>query len=376
MNTQPAAVKRTFAGLEVCRILCAFAVVIWHYQHFFFTGILTNPAPMAERLNFPFYRVFALLYNHGFFAVSIFWVISGFIFYWKYGDSIHTRATSAAKFGVLRFSRLYPLHLATLILVALLQLAYLRSHPSSFIYPTDPRHFVLQLCFASNWLNAHETFNGPVWSVSVEILIYALFFCLVYFVRPSIAQCVIAVGLAKLLLHLHVHSPLVACIEFFFAGGLLHRVDLAVRAEHRKVIFAGCAFAAAALLFVLHAHIIPLTQTVSLILAVLVVNSFILADEIFSFLHRIAWVGNLTYASYLIHFPIQLSLVIIFDALRIPRSLFLSPFAFTGFFAATFGLAWAVYYSYERGMQDMIRARWFGLDQRKAVAAAESAVPS
>jgi peptidoglycan/LPS O-acetylase OafA/YrhL len=25
-------------GIEVLRFICAFAILIWHYQHFFFTG--------------------------------------------------------------------------------------------------------------------------------------------------------------------------------------------------------------------------------------------------------------------------------------------------------------------------------------------------
>jgi peptidoglycan/LPS O-acetylase OafA/YrhL len=104
------------------------------------------------------------------------------------------------------------------------------------------------------------------------------------------------------------------------------------------------------------------------------VNTFILVDEYCRFFARIAWVGNLTYSSCLIHFPIQLSLVMVIDALHEPRTLFLSPVAFLTFFAVTFGLAWTVYHLYEMPMQEMIRTRWFAASMRPVVVPAVSAV--
>jgi len=78
----------------------------------------------------------------------------------------------AWQFFVLRFSRLYPLHFATLIFVATLQLGSLSLDGYSIVYPcNDVYHFVLNLFFASVWgFEQCASFNAPVWSVSVEVV--------------------------------------------------------------------------------------------------------------------------------------------------------------------------------------------------------------
>jgi peptidoglycan/LPS O-acetylase OafA/YrhL len=98
-------------GLELLRLASAMAVLVYHYNHF-----PKIPAAVAiARNNIPFYEWLWPLYDYGQFGVQFFWGISGYIFFWKYGEAIHARAISAKHFFWLRFSRLYPLHLATLL---------------------------------------------------------------------------------------------------------------------------------------------------------------------------------------------------------------------------------------------------------------------
>ncbi len=66
-------------GIELLRFASAVAVLVFHYQHFAFSG--------GEQVNFvareqPFYSVLHLFYNYGFYGVQVFWCISGFIFFW------------------------------------------------------------------------------------------------------------------------------------------------------------------------------------------------------------------------------------------------------------------------------------------------------
>ena len=65
------------------------------------------------------------------------------------------------------------------MLIALLQYVYSRSHGQYFIYQNNSVHaFIAQIFFASNWFSGQtDSFNGPIWSISVEILIYFIFFC-------------------------------------------------------------------------------------------------------------------------------------------------------------------------------------------------------
>ena len=68
--------------------------------------------------------------------------------------------------------------------------------------------------------------------------------------------------------------------------------------------------------------------------------------------------GNLTYASYLVHFPIQILFVLITDSHRIPREAYLSPGLFLLFMTAVFVSSFLIYRYYEMPIQDMIRAKW------------------
>src|ERR1700722_15997927 len=110
MSSRPNSGKQ-FAGLEIARFLCALAVMSWHYQVFFVTVVLpAHDLPIGTGEKFPLYLIFSFFYNNGHFAVQIFWMISGFIFLWKYSKPINEGIVSAYQFFVLRFSRLYPLH--------------------------------------------------------------------------------------------------------------------------------------------------------------------------------------------------------------------------------------------------------------------------
>ena len=129
-------------GLEVLRFLAAFAILIFHYRHLAF--VADKPVDLVpERL--PLYWLLWPIQDSGAFGVWVFWCISGFIFFWKYGQVVSQRRLGGYKFFILRFSRLYPLHLATLLFVAVMQSVYFAKNLVYYIYPTnDTGHFILQ----------------------------------------------------------------------------------------------------------------------------------------------------------------------------------------------------------------------------------------
>jgi peptidoglycan/LPS O-acetylase OafA/YrhL len=93
------------------------------------------------------------IYRYGYLGVQIFWCISGYIFFWKYGEAIATGSISGWNFFVYRLSRLYPLHFVTLLAVALLQYAYFRKSGVYFVYQNNNfREFFLQIFMASSWI--------------------------------------------------------------------------------------------------------------------------------------------------------------------------------------------------------------------------------
>jgi peptidoglycan/LPS O-acetylase OafA/YrhL len=160
--TQP---PRHLHSLDALRGVAALTVVFWHWQHFFWTG----DAPPADfRVESqPLFSVFFLFYRNGTRAVDLFFLLSGFIFFWIYASKISEGTVSAGRFFMLRFSRLYPLHLVTLLLVAAGQYAYAAANGNFFVYPAnDAYHFVLNLLLIPSigLERGGLSFNSPIWS--------------------------------------------------------------------------------------------------------------------------------------------------------------------------------------------------------------------
>ncbi len=102
-----------FVSLDLLRFICATSIVFWHYQGFYSGNQNSLVSFMAE--DQPFYSYFKLFYNQTFLAVPIFWIISGIVLshvYLNYKSTIDIKS-----FITNRFSRLYPLHIITLILL-------------------------------------------------------------------------------------------------------------------------------------------------------------------------------------------------------------------------------------------------------------------
>jgi peptidoglycan/LPS O-acetylase OafA/YrhL len=195
-NARADGVPARFYSLDALRGVAALAVIFWHWQDFFFHG--TQPDPQFSAPRQPFYSLFRPFYTDGWRAVDLFFCLSGFVFHWLYAQKISDRAVSAREFSVLRFSRLYPLHLVTLLFVAGAQVIWLQRSGSFFVYKdNDLYHFGLQLMMASNWgLERGPSFNVPIWSVSVEVFLYALFFCACLLTRQRWLQLAAFAGAA------------------------------------------------------------------------------------------------------------------------------------------------------------------------------------
>ncbi len=109
-----------FSGIDILRALAAVIILIWRYQHFYFTAEtkIVDGLGVIDRTVQPLYWLLYPIYLHGYWAVGFFWAISGFVFSKVYAG----RETPADTFAVARFARLYPLHLVTLITIACLQI--------------------------------------------------------------------------------------------------------------------------------------------------------------------------------------------------------------------------------------------------------------
>jgi peptidoglycan/LPS O-acetylase OafA/YrhL len=343
-------------GIEILRFVCAFGVLVWHYQHFFFRGAWEPDVGAALRPTLPLYSALFVFYDNGSLAVPFFWVISGFIFYWHYSVSVRSGSVPFSDFLVRRFSRLYPLHLVTLILVALGQLAYYQSHGETFIYSWNkPIWFAAHVLFVTNWFTRQPvTFNGPIWSVSIEILIYLSFFAIARAFGPRALVALLVAAAFSLcfnFLHTFINPEVFACGMYFFAGGVAQRLSTRPAA----LPIAGCAtIGILALLITGHAdltaaYLLPLAMSVVIVMTRL--GETVLRVPF----RHLAFLGNATYSSYLLHFPLQLLLVILVDAAGWQRDVFHSPIAFLAFMAGVVGLSLVVHRYFEMPAQRSVR---------------------
>ena len=66
------------------------------------------------------------------------------------------------------------------------------------------------------------SFNGPVWSVSAEVLIYFIFFFTT--LKLSIRHNVLAIFVILISMYIFELKALFMCVFFFYLGGILNRV--------------------------------------------------------------------------------------------------------------------------------------------------------
>lgn len=345
-------------SLDVLRGLAALAVVFWHWRHFFFQGTQRASIDPGQ---LPLYSVFAPLYNNGWLGVDLFFCLSGFVFYWLYSDGVARSAVSGRDFFVLRFSRLYPLHAATLLLVAGGQALAQALTGSPFVYRhNDAYHFMLNVLFAPAWgLEDGPSFNAPVWSVSVEVVLYAIFFMLCRWL-PVRASVLALAAIAGLVAVEPFYLPLGRGICAFFVGGLAY---LAYERLRNGAAWGWVSLLAAAswVLVPLAAAWLP-TRGQLLYVASLVFPLTILALALVErrgarFFRRAAALGDMSYSSYLLHFPLQMLAVGIATLAGVERSAFHSPWMLAAFIGVLLAASFASHRLFEMPAQRALRTR-------------------
>jgi len=258
--------------------------------------------------------------HHGYLAVDVFFVLSGFVISYSYA----TRIGSPAEFGhylLRRFARLYPLYaVSTLVVVGMVQgaltVGWQIHQPERF---SIDHHLLIHLTMTQVWGWEQELrYILPSWSVSAEFFAYLLFPVLwVLTSRIGRTTTALAAALASTLLtvfvllllgfeSLHVPSrgALVRVTGEFLAGLLSYRAwsrnpttfGIVGRAVETVAIMAIAVIffspladplmspGAVVLVYVLARGGGPLTQVLAAPLMV--------------------WLGRISYSLYLTHFPV------------------------------------------------------------------------
>ena len=340
-----------FVWIDALRGLAALAVVILHYHHFYLADF-SDRASLPSTPEYPWWDVVGFFYLHGETAVQVFWVISGFVFAHVY----FRRATFLRDYTVARFARLYPLHFATLLIVAAMQWVSLTYAGHWQIYENnDLHHFGLQLLMSSNW-SAYSrgfSFNGPIWSVSLELVAYGLFFCALPLLRAYglavallLAACMWELGTGLVFgLRVPGFSPSTfICAGYFFTGTCVYLILRQPRKETRIGLFA----AALAL------WSIGIWQDIDRIMLIgmsmTLVSAVALIDMVWTSppLAGLKRLGDMSYSIYLIHVPLQMLVLITADlAFDGTRAFAASPLTLPIYLIVTLVLADQVYRRFE-----------------------------
>jgi peptidoglycan/LPS O-acetylase OafA/YrhL len=355
-------------SLDGLRGFAALSIVFWHWQHFFFLDGLRQPGwgPAKE----PFFELLWPFYVQGWAAVDIFFVLSGFVFFWLYAPSIRERVVGGWAFARLRFSRLYPLHFLLLILVALLQLRFFQIKSLFFVYQAnDWPHFLAQLFMVQNWWPfADKSFDGPAWSVSIEVLLYVIFF---FACRAGLRRglhCLAIALIGGLLLPVEEHFAR-GIIGFFMGGFVFTLWDKWKDHGNAAALARYLCLAAVAGWVLLCASIYYKLSWIAgeesnnlflapfdFVLCPLTVLALALREQVYGASRAIfAFLGDISYASYLLHFPMQLALALAASRFGWGTEFFMQGWVMIAFFAALFGLSAVVHYRFERPLQRAIR---------------------
>ncbi|KII33654.1 acyltransferase [Pseudomonas fluorescens] len=366
IKIKPAIPERLFT-LDIVRGLAALSVVFWHWQHFFYVGGATSNFNIESQ---PFFNLFSTFYTRGSLAVELFFSISGFVFFWLFSKVISEKRISAATFFVDRFSRLYPLHIATLASVVILQYIYTRFHWDFFVYQTnDFYHGILNIFLIPAWgLEKDWSFNAPIWSVSVEILLYALFFatCLLGRAKYLIVPILIIIGYYTY----PVNYKLGSGIFTFFCGGMAFFLLNAARSflTSKTLLAITTIFSILAWSYINQSATLNMYVLMGLAFPMSVCALACANMASPNLLKPLSFIGDISYSSYLIHFPLQIVFAGITDRLGFARSIYYSPIMFISFVGVLLILSFGSHKLFEAPIQRAIRKAYKNRTDRRDLA--------
>lgn len=337
---QPSPIGHLYV-IDLARGLAAFSVLFWHYQQFFYLTPGVHPLSPEVAASQPGHAALWLLYDYGYFAVQFFWLLSGFVFAAVYVS----RKTATREFVVNRLARLYPLHFLTLCVIAVLQWYSMKISGQFQIIPfNDVYHFVLNIFFASFWgIQKGYSFNGPIWSVSVEVLVYGLFWATLPFlfrrgiVGPLLLAAVAWVAAYRFAGHLHL---LRECVFYFFTGTAIYLVFASARNRPAILFSIAGILAIVGLATLWNSPSEPAPIAVpSLLTAVLFACCGLEAISFGEHAKRARWIGDSTYGIYLWHVPLQVAVVTYFGQHPAARSALTQPWFLVAFLVTVVALA-------------------------------------
>lgn len=177
--------------LDSLRFLGAIFVAIFHYNKFTGTSHMDSSFPYFEYLNYAYVK--------GGTWVEMFFILSGITFCLVYEERISTHLISFKQFTVKRIARLYPLYWFTtalcifnyLLINKICNVSIVASGSDNFCLSNLLINF---LGIARGWIeNISYPYNGPAWTISVEIFCYLIFYLISRFCKKRIRTMIMII---------------------------------------------------------------------------------------------------------------------------------------------------------------------------------------
>tara|TARA_B100000787_G_scaffold98689_1_gene72771 strand:+ start:85 stop:1209 length:1125 start_codon:yes stop_codon:yes gene_type:complete len=342
--------------LDLLRWLAAMSVLTFHYFLYFLflpsdRGMYLYTDGSNKLINF--IQEFVWSSGVGGKAVWFFWCISGFVF----TNILVNKKIKLKEFSLKRFFRLYPLHLLTLVLVLILEMYSLYKFNEQQILGAyyDFYHFILNLFFVSGWgiFEKGYSYNHIIWSVSVEIPIYFLFFFIMLYIKEN--HIIYIFGLLIIswfLIYFGYNKNLMICFFYFIFGSLIYLLCSIFQNYKKSLIFLSiilflCSFIIddiEKLIFV--SNFKKYIPTLLILFGSLLMFSYFIEDFLF-FRKKLSFFGNNSYGIFLLSVPYQLLFLILIEH-NILKDDFFYSFKSLAFFLISINiLAYFVFKNYE-----------------------------
>lgn len=276
---------------------------------FFYHGITQAHLELGKSALDPKLIEFLQLTFNGSFAVSSFFVLSGFVMWYSYSE----RHWTFSQFVVNRIARLMPVYLLGILIVLLRWNNLLNEFGVSATQGIQ--RLLLSILMLQSWgsdWRATQMFNGPGWTLSVEMFFYLTFPILfwVHSKKPKIffATCVLLTLFTLFGKSFGFHEQIPFCIRFwgFFTLGIV-----LCAAWKSGIRFSVGTLWVMAFLFLGYQTTRWTNEAlVSMLIPVLLIGSLATADSLgrSSPFFASRWIilgGEISYAIYILHAPIQ-----------------------------------------------------------------------
>lgn len=346
-----------FYGVDLLRGIAAIGIIVYHYFAFFHNNF-GEPVAWAKSAQ-PLYKYLEPLYLHGLFFVQFFWVISGFVFAHVYAGS----KTTAWSFVLRRFARLYPLHFVTLISITAFQgLSVILNDTTQVIGHYDLTHFIKHIFFLPSGGGYEYSFNSPIWSVNVEVAVYAVFFFMsaICLKRGGLVPIAMTLLCAPVAFMGDQANLFALCGFYFFVGCSLYCFIDKYRNYLPQLFILTFMFCWSSFYIITTIPGWAVKPTYFALPLAFAPPAVILAAAIdikkycYSLVKSLKWIGDATYSIYLWHFPVQVISLTFLNYYDIDRKFFTTPLALILWVAGMLLIAHLSFKFIEKPLQRMV----------------------